>query len=136
MIPVINTLVSFTRYHAMFFPHKHTYFNMLGQNTHHLLGYSSGFELFQRESTSSSLLDIVSKRRAPYNRPKCFQGPWSNSCSLFSPRLASTIFPGGLVEPCLNISIPVFVKVRIRHHLIALSRHLGALLKSTPIKIL
>ena len=109
---------------------------MLGQSTYHLFGYSSGFEFFQRESTSSPLLDIVPKRRAPYNRPKCFQGPWSNSCCFFSPHLASTIFPGGLVEPCLNISIPVFMKVRIRHHLIALSRHLGALLKTTPIKIL
>ena len=33
--------------------------------------------------------------------------------------------PGGLVEPALDVALPVLVEVRIRHHLVPFRRHLG-----------
>ena len=35
--------------------------------------------------------------------------------------------PGGLVEPALDVALPVLVEVRIRHHLVPFRRHLGVL---------
>ena len=35
--------------------------------------------------------------------------------------------PGGLVEPALDVALPVLVEVRIRHHLVPFRRHLGGL---------
>lgn len=35
--------------------------------------------------------------------------------------------PGGLVEPALDVALPVLVEVRVRHHLVTFRRHLGGL---------
>ena len=34
-------------------------------------------------------------------------------------------FSGGLVEPALDVALPVLVEVRVRHHLVPFRRHLG-----------
>lgn len=51
--------------------------------------------------------------------------PGSNSAGFLDAVLSATVFAGWLVEPSLHKPLPVFVKVPVRDHIVALT-HLGA----------
>ena len=51
--------------------------------------------------------------------------PWSKSSGFFNPLNSSAMFTGWLVEPCLDKTLPIFMKVPIRDHIIPLT-HFGS----------
>ena len=81
-----------------------------------VLAESGGLDFFKRESTSEPLLDVVFECRAPNDGPQGLEGAGCNAGSLGSSGLAPAFFTSGLVEPGLDITIPILVEVRIRHH--------------------
>ena len=91
--------------------------------SHHFLAEASGFDFVKGETTSQPLLDVVFAGGASDHGPQGLEGPGGYAGSLGSTGLAPTFFAGGLVEPGLNVSVPIFVEVLVRHHLVAFGRH-------------
>ena len=92
-------------------------------DAYQVLAESGGLDFFKRESTSEPLLDVVFECRAPDDGPQGLEGTGCNTGSLGSSGLAPAFFASGLVEPGLDITIPIFVEVRIGHHLVTFGRH-------------
>ena len=92
-------------------------------NAHHVLADSSSLDFIKSESSSKPLLDVVLEGRASDDGPQGLQGPGSNAGSLGGTGLAPAFLAGRLVEPGLDVTIPILVEVLVRHHLVAFGRH-------------
>ncbi len=86
---------------------------------------ASGLELLQGESPSGAHLDVVLVGGAPDHGPEGLDRPGGDRGGLGHPGATATLLPRRLVEPRLDVALPVLVEVRVRHHLVALGRHLG-----------
>lgn len=71
--------------------------------------------------TASANLRVITNSRASYYRSqRSSGGTWCNGFSFFDTILFPAVSSGRLVEPRFHKSLPVFVKVAIRYHIISL----------------
>merc|ERR1719225_2288439 len=70
-----------------------------------LLAQTCSFQLLEGESSA---------------RPLLAKGPGGDARSLLNSVLAAPDLPGGLVEPSLDIALPVLVKMAVRHDVVSL----------------
>ena len=91
------------------------------------LGHASVLELCEGEATSSPGLDVVLQGWAPDHRLQGPEGPRGDGGSLGGAGFPPANLAGRLVEPGLDIGVPIFVQMHIGDHLIALGRHLERL---------
>ena len=96
-------------------------------NSHHVLGDTGSLQFLKSESTATTILDVVLESRASDDRPQRLDRSGSNFSGLSSTSLAAAVFPGGLVEPGLNITVPILVEMGIGDHLIPFGRHFEAI---------
>merc|ERR1719510_1829706 len=89
-----------------------------------LLAQTSSLDLLKCESAASPLLEVVLVGRARDHGPQLSNGAGGNLGSLCNPVLAPADLPGWLVEPSLDIVLPVLVEVLVRHDIVPLCRHL------------
>merc|ERR1719452_396784 len=68
-------------------------------------------------------LEVVLVGGAADHRPELAQGPGGDAGSLLNPVLAAPDLPGGLVEPGLDIALPVLVEVAVGHDIVPLCWH-------------
>jgi len=84
------------------------------------LAQASSLELFKGESPASPLLQVVLVSWTTHDGPQLSQRPGGNTGSLLDSVLAAPDFPGRLVEPSLNITLPILVKMAIWHDVVSL----------------
>jgi hypothetical protein len=91
-----------------------------------VLSKSCRLDLLERETASQPLLHVVLERGAPHDRPEGLDGPGRDGGGLLNPGRATADLPGGLVEPGLDVPLPILVEMGIGNHLVAFGRHDGA----------
>ena len=88
-----------------------------------VLAESCSLQLLQSEATAGPDLEVVLVGRAVDHRPQLAQGAGGHAGGLGDPGLAPPQLPGGLVEPRLDIVLPILVKVAIRDEVVSLGWH-------------
>jgi hypothetical protein len=96
---------------------------MQSLNSYKVLADSGSLDFIKGESPAEPLLQVVLEGRASDNRPQGLQGPRRNLGSLGNAGLAPSFLARGLIEPGLDVSVPVLVEVPIGHHLVPFGRH-------------
>ena len=100
---------------------------VINSNTNGLsvvLAQSSSLQFLKSESSTCSDLDIVFVGRAVDHWSQLSKRSWSNPCCLGCSGLATADLPGWLVEPSLDIVLPIFVKVAIWYDVVSFRWHL------------
>lgn len=97
---------------------------MLSLESHQVLADSSSLDLIEGEPTAEPLLQVVLEGGASDDGPEGLEGPRGDLGGLGNSGPAPALLASGLVEPGLDISVPVLVEVPIRHHLVPFGRHL------------
>lgn len=77
----------------------------------------------ESEASSRTKLSVVPNSRAPYSRAKRTSRSRSKSTGFLYPGHPPTVFPGRLVEPCLDKPLPILVEMPIRDHIITFRSH-------------
>merc|ERR1719193_293753 len=85
-----------------------------------LLAQTCSFQLLKGESSTSPLLEVVLVGGAAHDWPQLAEGPGGDARGLLNSVLATPDLPGGLVEPSLDITLPVLVKMAVRHDVVSL----------------
>merc|ERR1719184_234282 len=85
-----------------------------------LLAQTCSFQLLKGESSASPLLEVVLVGGTAHHWPQLAKGPGGDARSLLNSVLAAPDLPGGLVEPSLDIALPVLVKMAVRHDVVSL----------------
>merc|ERR1719193_3000311 len=85
-----------------------------------LLAQTCSFQLLKGESSASPLLKVVLVGGAAHDWPQLAEGPGGDARGLLNSVLAAPDLPGGLVEPSLDITLPVLVKMTVRHDVVSL----------------
>merc|ERR1719452_385236 len=88
-----------------------------------LLAQTSSLQLLKGEAPASPLLEVVLVGGAAHHGPELAQGPGGDAGSLLNPVLAAPDLPRRLVEPGLDIALPVLVEVTIGDDVIPLCWH-------------
>ena len=83
-----------------------------------LLAKTSGLELLKSESLAGPDLDVVFVGGAVDCGPQLAQGPGSDAGSLGHAGLVAAELPGWLVEPGLDIVLPILVKMPVWDELV------------------
>ena len=83
-----------------------------------LLAETSSLQLLQGESLAGPDLDVVLVGGAVDSGPQLAQGPGSDAGSLGHTGLVTAELPGGLVEPGLDIILPVLMEMSVRDELV------------------
>ena len=88
-----------------------------------VLAQSSSLQFLQGEAAASSLLQVVLVCWTVNHWPQLTQRSGSNLSSLGQSLLAAAQLPGGLVEPGLDVVLPVLVEMTIGDDVVSFSRH-------------
>ena len=84
---------------------------------------SGGLQLLEGESPSLPLLNIILEGGAPDHGPQGLEGTGGDAGGLGHAVLAPPLLAGGLVEPSLDVPLPILMEMGIGHHLVAFGRH-------------
>ena len=94
--------------------------------THYIFLYNNYLQLLKRETAASPELHVVLDCGTSDDRTKIStSGSWSNGTGLLDSVLLPPLFPGGLVEPCAHIALPVLMEMGIRDYIILSGSHDG-----------
>ena len=88
-----------------------------------VLAEPSSLQLLEGEAPPGPDLHVVLVGRAVDHGPQLPQGTGGHAGGLGDPGLAPPQLPGGLVEPRLDIVLPILVKVAIRDEVVSLGWH-------------
>lgn len=88
-----------------------------------VLAEPSSLQLLESESPPGPDLDVVLVGRAVDHGPQLAQGAGSHAGGLGDPGLTPPELPGGLVEPRLDIVLPILVKVPVGNEVVPLGWH-------------
>ena len=88
-----------------------------------LLAKTSSLQLLQGEPFPGPGLHVVLVGRAVDHGPELSQRTGSHAGSLGDPALAPPELPGGLVEPSLDVVLPVLVEVTVGDQVVTLGWH-------------
>ena len=83
-----------------------------------VLAQSSSLQFLQGEAAASSLLEVVLVCWTVNHWPQLTQRSGSNLGSLGQSLLAAAQLPGGLVEPGLDIVLPILMKMPVWDELV------------------
>merc|ERR1719232_624665 len=83
-----------------------------------LFAKTSSLQFFKGESLAGPDLDVVFVGGAVDSRPQLTQGPGSDAGSLGHTGLVTAELPGGLVEPGLDIVLPVLMEMPVWDELV------------------
>ena len=88
-----------------------------------VLAEPSSLQLLEGEAPPGPDLHVVLVGRAVDHGPQLSQGTGSHAGSLGDPALAPPELPGGLVEPSLDVVLPVLVEVTVGDQVVTLGWH-------------
>ena len=88
-----------------------------------VLAEPSSLQLLEGEAPPGPDLHVVLVGRTVDHGPQLPQGPGGNTGSLGDPALTPPELPGGLVEPSLDVVLPVLVKVTVGDQVVTLGWH-------------
>ena len=88
-----------------------------------LLAQASSLQLLQGEPFPGPGLDVVLVGRAVDHGPQLPQRTGSHAGGLGDPALTPPELPGRLVEPSLDVVLPILVKVPVGNQVVTLGRH-------------
>jgi len=84
---------------------------------------TSGFDLFESEASSETLLLVVFDGGTSDDRPKRGGGPRGDASGLRSPRLGASDLPSRLIEPRLDAILPILLEMSVLNHVVMLGSH-------------
>merc|ERR1712168_232372 len=84
---------------------------------------TSGFDLFESEASSETLLLVVFDGGTSDDRPERGGGPRGDASGLRSPRLGASDLPGRLIEPRLDAVLPILLEMSVLNHVVMLGSH-------------